>query len=654
MRGSLLVALFGACLAVAVGGCAASDRSESDGSAGGGGGGGGDASGNAGADLAGADLAGTGGDTDLGCATTLTAVSAANPALAAGAAADLRVKLADCKGPVVGGTVKFAVGAGAAGSALSSLSSQTDGKGEAVVSLTAGQTSATFDVTASADPAKPVVFHVTVAGPTVGALDVGMSYAGKQAFVNYQILLFEGQVCANLDRYNLPKPALASSAVLKAITDHAAFPGLTPAKDYTLVVTAKILSGQMTGYGCLDTVNVPAGAATPVTIQVADIPIAFLGLYKLDNRFDLSNALPPSVAAVVQAFYEMTNDKGEPGQNGHPQCDPNAPAPRYCGTDPAAFLLDFVYRQLCRWECLIGEDFNTCSQLNHPSGDISACYTQSLGAWTKSVSRFTGACTAIQVLNPKVEPALATQISNFAPAIVTNILNIAGDLSTAIVKMHIGSELLIGQRLEKQGNYTHTLKTLYVDVHSWSDPTKITTYPVDLRAAGLTVLAQSGSATGQNGVLTIPAHALQLDFSKLLWYLYSSVILPAASPPGQMWTKTEDMLKGLVNCNRCNPQVGAAGLGCTLSMNINSGGLFTDVDYENFCDLGLTAAGVVIDNQIRSLIQTQTIFTLHGTAQADMVNAQQVADALKNGQWDGQWTEGMTTGNFPGTFTGMR
>ena len=122
--------------------------------------------------------------------------------------------LSDCKGPIVGGTVKFAVGAGAAGSALSALSSQTDAKGEAVVTLTAGQAAATFDVTASADPAKPAVVHVTVAGPTVGALDVSMSYAGMQAFVGYQILLFEGQACANLDRYNLPKPALASSAAV--------------------------------------------------------------------------------------------------------------------------------------------------------------------------------------------------------------------------------------------------------------------------------------------------------------------------------------------------------------------------------------------------------------------------------------------------------
>ena len=246
-----------------------------------------------------------------------------------------------------------------------------------------------------------------------------------------------------------------------------------------------------------------AGNVTPVTITINDIQ-SLSGLYKLDNRFDLTTRCPISVASAISIF-ELTDDKGDPG-NGNPACGTRAaPAPEYCGTDPAAFLLDFVYRQMCHWECNSNDSFSSCAQANHPLGDLSAIYLHNFMSWSAAIP-YASACAArSRTTAPKLEPLVQNAIEKNIPSMALEILNIAGDLAGACgdAHYHVGAAHRVAHR-EAGQLHAHAEGD---NRHGANLPTAIAAArPSSSQAAGLTHGSDGLGGSANNGVLTIPDH----------------------------------------------------------------------------------------------------------------------------------------------------
>lgn len=590
-----------------------------------------------------------------GCTPVLTFVSDQEQNLAAGATADLMVMVSTCElQPFPDRLVSFTIKGEAGGAGLSALSANSDDNGQAMVTLTAGATDATFEIEVTSKKAEPITFAVNVGGYASGYILVNMTYGGQIMFTEFTAHLFQGVTCAQLsDPFALPQVLMTAPAVA-SITAQPKF--TVPAgQGFAVVVLAK--AGTATkGYGCDDSLEVTGGRTTQAQVDIDEIDARFRGVYKLDNRFNLGNSLPPSVSNTISLVRELADDQGVPDV-GHP-CVANdlfTPMPHYCGIDPAAFILDFVYRyiDICSWSCDENADYDTCPQhLNHQwtdsehlLGDVSALYEHTpFEDWDYSCSDTIlgvgGLCWVLRTAHPSAQDYVQDQI----PVQVQSVANIAGDLTEAVMAMHILSELTITQGSgEFGGNFTHELKQMVVTVHNdFDNPSSTQDYTFPLNAStGFSSVTQQGAWTSSSGgVLTIPNHSFTVHLGKLIQYIYVNIILDQVF---DIQGGTAGLLAQWINCTA---------VGAELSDLLN--GLVSEDTCEDACDWALTAAGSLIDAQIASQISITTTLTLNGTVKADQVNSQQVADALKDGAWNGAWSEGAHSGTFTGTFTGTR
>ncbi len=541
----------------------------------------------------------------------------------------LRVRYEDCDSLAVAGeTVTFEIVGNAAGSQLSALSATTGSDGIATVTLTGGSTDTTFQVTATAPEGSALTFDVTVTGNPIGFVTVEMAYSGTQSFDGFTAYLFQGQTCADLAPFSLPT-ALQVAAPVPLVTDRPQFVNIPVGTGYAVAVLADV-AGATVGFGCTGFQEVTFGEETIVPVTLGDVPITFDGIYDLDDHFDLSGALPPSVATVVNLFDEMTDDNDVNGNT----------ATQDFGQDPAAFLLDFVYRQICCWEATgSNPDWTSCNAqtVKHPYGDLSALYLQNFQSWSGAQPRAFGMCGGLEMgTNEYLQGQVQALILAYIPDVVLRITDIAGDLARAITEMHLSSVLTL-DHIEngKFGPFSHELVSMHVQLHDMQG--NLNPYSFDLSAAGLTNLTYNGSTAATDGVLDIPQHSFQLDFGKLLEYVYLNGILPLLG-----YTSTSDMFQDWINC---------ASVGTWLESEI---GWFTASEYEGFCIDGLDAAGVAIESNIHSVTSATTTFTIEGSCEAGNLDHERVATTLINGVWSGSWSEDGQSNTFTGTFTGVQ
>jgi hypothetical protein len=528
--------------------------------------------------------------------------------------------------PISGAIVEWEIDGFAAGATLGALETTTDEGGASTVALRAAATGASFVVRATPPLGDPLDFQVAVTDMDAGSIRVDLTYSGATAFDQLEAFLFEGTSCMDLSARSLPTALIAASPVTR-ITQSPGFVPVDVGTGYVVAVQAKV-GTTVSGFGCAGNVAVVANEETRVPVTITDLPELLIvdGVYELDNQLDLGEGLPPSVRVGIDVLAELTDDG---------DVDGNLAAMDY-GEDPGAFVVDFAMRETCHWECMAGEDFDTCSEANHPLGDISAIYLQNFRSWSGAEPAFFGGCGAWEDAVVPAQNLVNGQISMVVPDSVTMFGVIAGDLARAISEARIGSRLTVDQPMDGMSTFIHELIDMTVVVHDLEGMEHTETF--DLIEAGLGARPRAEARLAVSGAdVTIPAHGFDLDFGLLVRYVYLNVVLPLLD-----YSSSAEMLTDWIDCDM---------VGASLASSV---GILSAMQYRDACRTGIAAAGTFLDFGVDGVIGAEGVLTLEGEATAASPDAMGFAEMLTGGTWTGGWTEGMSTGDVTGTFSGAR
>ena len=559
----------------------------------------------------------------------------------------LGVRLSDCNGAGLSGqTIDFAIVGDARGSELRNTSARTDGDGDAEVTLISGTLNASFEVEVTSGDAQMVVFTINVMGESNGDISVVLADRTAAELNDASVFLFEDVTCDEIDRFDPLNASLIEEPV--GFGPPAVFEFLAPGEGYVVAAQGRV-EGDIMGFGCVEEIEVVDGMVTDVTVELKLIPIRYTGLYELDNEFDLAGVLPSSIENTLRILDELSDDNSLAGN----------PAADEWGVDPAAFVLDYVYREICCWEAVdstpetpsFDADFDSCrdQEFTHPIGDLEQLYTENFATWDGAQSRLITACTLLQAGNTAVQSQVQDFILDNVPDIALRLVDIAGDLSRAFTEMQIISELTVGEvAVGKNGTFTHELITMVVELHDLDGDVAIYEFP--LAEAGLENLEYTSETTAQEGdILVIPEHSFRLDFGRLLRFVFTDILLPTLDCDRdhdgtiEPCETTADLVGTWIDC------------GEVAEWLEDSIGLFPLSTYESFCDLGVNAAGGAIEGAIESSVDAETVLTLEGTTVAGSIDINREAETLVDGVWEGTLVEDEEVyGEFPGVFTGER
>ena len=559
----------------------------------------------------------------------------------------LSVNLSDCNGVgVESATFDFAIVGEPRGSELRNTSARTDRNGDAAVTLITGTLNATFEVEVTAPDLQPVVFTINVMGEANGDISVVLADRTAAELNDASVFLFEDVSCDDIDRFDPLGASLIEEPV--GFGPPAIFESLIPGGAYVVAAQGRV-EGDVMGFGCVEAIEVADGMITDVTVELKLIPIRYSGLYELDNEFDLAGVLPSSVESTLRILDELSDDHSLAGN----------PVEDEWGVDPAAFVLDYVYREVCCWEAVDSNpdapgfqgDWDSCrsQEFTHAIGDLRQLYTEDFSSWDGAQSRIITACTLLQAGNTAVQTQVQELITDNVPDIALRLVDIAGDLARAFTEMHIISELTVGEvAVGKNGTFTHELVTMIVELHDLDGDVGI--YEFDLAEAGLENLEYSSETTAQEGdILVIPEHSFRLDFGRLLRFVFTDILLPTLDcdrdhdGTTEPCESTADLVGTWIDCGEVAEWLDG------------SIGLFPISTYESFCEVGVTAAGGAIEGAIESSVDAETVLTLQGTTVAGDVDANREALSLVDGVWEGTLVEDEESyGEFPGVFTGER
>lgn len=574
-------------------------------------------------------LAGCGGDDgppdDL-TGARLEYVSPETHSLRYGASAELRVRYVQgaAATAIPGASLGYEIDGVGGGAGLSALRTDTDSRGEAALTLTAGMTTTSFRVIVTPPEGDPLTFQIGVSDTDAGSVVVDMTYGGTAMLTRFSAYLFDRTMCSSLDPMRLPTALFAASPVT-SVRDRPGFSPVPVGTGYAVAVVAEG-GGRIAAFGCTDAVAVMLGQQTRVPVTIADLGIRIEGVYDLDNRLDFGGTLPPSVDTGIDILDELTDDDDIMGST----------TTMDYGQDPGAFVTDFVMRQTCHWECMASEDYDTCSELNHRTGDISAIYLQNFRTWAPAEARFFGGCGTWEDVVITVQNLINNQISAIVPDALIGLARIGGDLARAINQAHIQSVLTVGRPTGTMAPITHELRMMEVLLHDLAGAEHV--YAADLRDVGFAAMPRVDATATLTGTgIQIPSHTFNIDYGRLVQYIYLHGVLPLLG-----YTSSAEMLRDWINCTA---------VAMTLESTI---GVVDVMTYADYCDTALGIAGSVLDLSISELIDASGTLSLMGTATAADPAADGIARSLTNGMWSGSWGEGGMTGSITGTFTGAR
>jgi len=561
----------------------------------------------------------------------LVAVSDLTQVLRFDERSDLVVQYEQADGALISGAVLDWEIDGFGGDAMiGARQSTTDDAGQSSVTLTAGTAELSFIVTVTPPIGDALQFQVAITDQDSGSIRVDLGYAGSgmAPFDSYEAYLFQDVPCSTFDPSALPTALVAATPVTR-LSESPTFVPVAVGSNYAVAVQAKE-SGAVTGFGCTDSISVMNQAETRVGVTIEDVEITLIveGVYELDNRFDFGEGLPGSVRTGVDVIAELFDDQDITGMT----------ADNY-GQDPGAFVTDFVMRQTCAWECLAGEDYDTCSEVNHPIGDISALYLQNFRSWDPNAQpRFFGGCGGWEDIGDSVQNLVNNQISMFVPDSVTAWGVIASDLAGALNDARFTSRLTVDQPADGNAMFIHELLDMHVTIHDLEGMEH--EFSFDVLDAGLggrprsmdTLIMVSGNQ------VELPMHGFDLDYGVLVRYIYTNGILPAIG-----YASSAEMLRDWVDCDAVGMTVAAT---------------FTFLDATTaaeYCDTALGSAGTFLDIGLDGVIGAEGVLTLQGMATAGDPPPDGTATTLNDGVWMGGWSEGAgDSGDVAGTFSGMR
>ncbi len=555
----------------------------------------------------------------------LVIVGPATFSLPYASSADLHVRYEQADGtPIAGATLDFAFDGFAPDATLAAQQIDTDESGEAEMALHVGSVESSFRVVATPPIGDEVAFQIAVTATPSGSISVEMTWGGPgaPAFTDYRAFLFRDVACADLDPTGLPT-ALIAAAPVTHITDRPAFVPVEVGTGYAVAVQA---SGGSGAYGCTDGQRVTMGQETRVAVRIDEsaVPLRIDGVYMLDNRLSFAGLLPPSIASAVGILDELTDDNDVNG---------NAATMDF-GQDPGAFLIDFAMRQTCHWECVGGEDYDTCSELNHDTGDISAIYIQNFRTWAGAKPTGLGLCGAWEDAYIPAQNLINGEIAMTVPDAITMWSVVAGDLARAIDRAHFTSRLTVDPATGGMATFIHEILEMTVTVHDLSGVEHETSF--DVVAAGLAGRPRGEATLTVTGSrLDIAAHSFDLDYGLLVKYVYLNAVLPALG-----YASSAEMFGAWIDCDA---------VGATLASTV---GGFDATEYAGYCDAALLAAGTYLDIALDGFIGGGGVLTLEGTAVAADLSADGHVLQINSGMWTGGWGEGATSGSVTGTFTG--
>ncbi len=564
----------------------------------------------------------------------------------------LRVRYLDQDNqPIEGAPIRWTLVGEAASSRLAALQSATDLGGVAAMTLTSGTSNTNFEVEVSppADGA-PVRFAVSVSDEAVGSISVTMTYGGTRSLVSFQAYLFDGIGCPSLSPDRISDP-LRSAPNEASIDARPAFAGLAPGIDYAVAVVA-YNSRHVAAFGCTDAVVVNVGENSEVLVSLDDeaLPPDFAGVWSLDNRFDFGGALPPAAQDVVDVLGELadddvTDDFGNPGFE-RTDLDGDGSAPEY-GVDPGAFVADLIMRQTCHWECLSGEDYVSCSNVNHKLGDIASIYEETFNTWDGAQSRFFGGCGAWEFVHTDVQNRVNAQAEVSIPGFVAAWARLTADLANAITNARIRSELTISDPAGSEFSVPirHELIEMSVPYRPLSGGSEIATFA--LADAGFVSIPATGTSTVEGTMLIIPEHRFDLNFGELTLYIYREVLLPGVFGV----ETTGELIARWVDCTSVAEWLYAELEPLLFPLPVP----VSVADLEGYCDSAVASAGTALEAELAARLDTPATLTIQGTALGtDIEEDTGRVGTLSDGQWTGTVTEDTTTGDVTGTFVGAR
>ncbi|MAD61285.1 MAG: hypothetical protein CMH49_07230 [Myxococcales bacterium] len=207
---------------------------------------------------------------------------------------------------------------GVDGTGLSALSTTTNERGEASVTVIAGQMPTAIVVKAF-DPSNvqvaPIYWRVTVANSGEGGLEVTVNYNAQNGRYNFnqfsaaRVTLFQNTPCDQI-RASAPNfvnayeslPEIYPYTDLDNKVNSASLPN-----GLVLSIAALIYNqgGAPVTFGCVEGIRPQGGQILPVEVVTGDLPLAFKGVYTSLNRFDLIQALQDSeeLSTLGDIFY---------------------------------------------------------------------------------------------------------------------------------------------------------------------------------------------------------------------------------------------------------------------------------------------------------------------------------------------------------------
>jgi hypothetical protein len=560
----------------------------------------------------------------------LVAISDLTQVIRFGARTDMTVRYEQGDGSLVTGAIlDWEVDGFAPEAVLAAGQSTTDGAGESTVGLTAGMVASTFIVRVTPPVGDALEFQIAITDEDSGSIRVDLAYTGTAAFDAFEAGLFEGMTCADLtDPGSLPTALIGSTVT--SIRESPGFVPVAVGSTYMVAVQAKE-SGATTGFGCVDGISVTDQRETRVDVTISDVEILLIveGVYEVTNLLDFGSGLPGSVRSTIDILDELTDDTDINGNVGTMDF----------GQDPGAFVVDFAMRQTCGWECLAGEDYDSCSVINHRQGDISALYIENFRSWSGAEAAFFGGCGAWEDAAIPAQNLVNTQVSMAIPDSITMFGVVAGDLARAINSAQFESRLTVDQPADGAATFIHELLDMTVTLHNLAGVES--TYTFDVLDAGLASRPRSSDTmimvTGNQ--VELPMHGFDINFGLLIRYIYVNGILPLLG-----YTSSAEMLNDWIDCDS---------IGTSLESSV---GLLSAMEYADACRTGLTSAGTFLDVGLDGVIDLDGVMTLQGTATAGDPLPDGTATTLNGGIWMGGWSEdmGATSGDIDGTWTGTR
>ena len=245
--------------------------------------------------------------------------------LAAGTPRPLGVLLKDATGnPITEVALSYKLSGNTQVATLSSTNTTTDLLGMATVQLnpTGAEGDVSIQVSVPGSPLiDPVTFQASLSTEQVPELEVNFNYTGTLTDPIMGVKVYgptatgPAPTCAEVHPDSAtPAPAATQEAGPFVFNQTATFQTLPqPVNNQASVWTIQVLApyGETpSARGCMEGIETTPGQTRAITVQVADIPMRYAGVYDVTTRMDLINGLEGTAASGVALLLDLFTEPG--------------------------------------------------------------------------------------------------------------------------------------------------------------------------------------------------------------------------------------------------------------------------------------------------------------------------------------------------------